>query len=737
MGNKGYIKAYGIHYIGALSKIKKNDKFLQPIFEAITNSLESIRILKKKTGINRGPQINLKLYFTKNLLSEEDKKYNFEKLEITDTGIGFDDTEFERLIALNNDEKGFFNKGTGRVQFLHNFNKTKVVSFFRDETSLTGFRERIFTLSKSKPFMKENSIIRLEEGNFNEIKTNNSFTSLTFEGLLEERDKSFYDSLTVAELKEQILTHYLAYFCENRENLPRILITPIINNKPGESLEIMSEDIPIPDKEENVIVHYCTMQEGQVKKTSKKETLKLKAFKLSAEKLERNELKLVSKGELANNIKLENLLAQDEIDGNRYLFLLSGDYIDERDSDTRGKIRIPQKKEFKKRDSLEIFEDEEILLEDIEEKTNNVILSIYDEIKKHIEDKQKNIKQLQKMFLLNPRILDSVRNKIKIGDSDDVILRKVYEAEAKLTADGDAELKKQIEALSHLNTSHPDYNRVLMQQVEEVVRAIPLQNRTALTHYVARRQLVLELFNKIIRKELDIQKDSKKNMDEKLMHNLIFQQSTDDTEHSDLWLLNEEYIYFRGTSEGQLNKISIDGEPILKEVLTEEEDEYRLKQQGDANQKRPDILLFPKEGKCIIIELKSLDTNISEHLNQINRYASLINNLSKEKYNFHTYYGYLIGENIDIDDIEDNDSDFKPAHQLNFLFRPHKRIVGKFGKNDGALYTEVIKYSTILERALVRNEVFIQKLTTPIKPNKDHSIKVTTETVDLSELAKR
>ena len=127
-------------------------------------------------------------------------------------------------------------------------------------------------------------------------------------------------------------------------------------------------------------------------------------------------------------------------------------------------------------------------------------------------------------------------------------------------------------------------------------------------------------------------------------------------------------------------------------------------------QRRTDILLFPKEGKCIIVELKAPDINVTDHLNQINRYASLINNLSRDEFNFKTYYGYLIGENIDVDDIEDNDSDFQSAHALDYIYRPYKRIAGKFGKSDGALYTEIIKYSTLLERANLRNEIFIKKL---------------------------
>jgi type I site-specific restriction endonuclease len=163
-------------------------------------------------------------------------------------------------------------------------------------------------------------------------------------------------------------------------------------------------------------------------------------------------------------------------------------------------------------------------------------------------------------------------------------------------------------------------------------------------------------------------------------------------------------------SEGLLGQIKCDGSKILKENLSAEENEYRKKQGGDARLRRTDILLFPAEAKCIIIELKAPDANVSDHLNQINRYASLINNLSIDTLKFNTFYGYLVGESIDADDIIDNDSDFMNASNLGYIFRPYKRIVGKFGRVDGSLYTEIIKYSTLLERAKLRNKIFIDKL---------------------------
>ena len=149
----------------------------------------------------------------------------------------------------------------------------------------------------------------------------------------------------------------------------------------------------------------------------------------------------------------------------------------------------------------------------------------------------------------------------------------------------------------------------------------------------------------------------------------------------------------------------------LKEDLSADEIKYRDSLDEKRYEVRPDILLFPAEGKCIIVELKNPDKNVSDHLLQINNYASLIRNLSKSEYNFTTFYGYLVGEKIDEDDIQNKDSAYISAYHFDYVFRPHYRVLGKFGRNDGSLYTEAISYSTLIRRSTKRNEIFIDKLT--------------------------
>ena len=706
---KGFITATGINYSGTLPKIKKSPNHFQPINEAITNALEAIKLLKEKYKTDNKGEIFIKLFLSSNLLSSEDDTYNFNEIVIEDNGLGFENTEFERFVALNDCRKGFSNKGSGRIQFLHFFDKSDFQSIYRNPDSSTGYSQSKFTLSKSKPFLDKNSIINIKE--VTEINSDKSYTILTLKNPLKEKDLSFYKTLTVEEIKESIISHYLAYLCENRNDLPEFIIQRFIDNKLKDNTKILSDDIPVPDNQKGIDVYYSkiSMDDKSVQRTNNKETLNLKSFKISKDKLLKNGLKLTSKGEIAKEIKLESLLADDSIDSNRYLFLLSGEYINQCDTDTRGDLSIPTKEEFKKDNLNSLFSEEVILLDDIQEKANRVVEVLYDEIKTNRENKLKDVQELKKMFLLSDETLNSI--KIGLNDTDDKILEKVYQADAKLTANKDAVMKNHIQQIESLNPSDEDYEENLRTQVDELVKTMPLQNKAALTHYVARRKLVLELFDKILKKQLEIQKTNKKNIDEKLLHNLIFQQSSDNPEQSDLWLINEDFIYFQGKSEGQLNQIEIDGKKIFKKDFTKEEEEY-LKSLGENRKiKKPDVLLFPAESKCIIIEFKNPEVNVGVHLNQINRYASLIRNFSEEDLQIDTFYGYLIGEGITAREIKSFDGDFKDSYQFDYLFRPSKTIPGEGARSDGSLYTEVIKYTTLLDRAILRNKLFIEKLT--------------------------
>lgn len=704
-----FIKGNGINFRREFDIIKKNkSSLLQPIFEAISNSLESINI-----GKNRGYEVNqqeikIYIYLRRSVLQEETGETDFQKIIIHDTGIGLEDVEFRRFVDLRDDTKGYSNRGTGRVQYLHYFDKTKVTSIFRDDNSTTGFKIRQLLLSKSESYLQKNAYIDLVKDE--DITSNSSYTEVHFKDFLEEKDEKYFISLTMSELKNEIIRRYLGLFCENRQQLPQITMRNMINGTEFEKEAIIESDIPLPAKEVDLNISYSILNDNRIEKISKEEPFKLKSFILPRNEVEINSIRLVSKGELARKIKLDNLLETDQIDGNRFLFLLSGDYLDKKDSDSRGQINIPSKFDFIKRNKNTFESEVEVLLEDIEQITNDTILSLHQEIVEKVKGRDQEIEELRKMFLLNPKTLKSLRKKIHVGDSDDDILKKVYQEEMKPIAEKDANIKKQIKELDALDPSSSEYQNMLANQADEFVKIIPLQNRSSLAQYVARRKLVLDLFDKVLKKE--IEKLSKgERIDEKLLHNIIFQQSSAIPENSDLWLIEEEFIYFKGYSEIQLDKIEIDGIKLFKDSFTEEVERYLNSNSEKRLTKRPDVLLFPQVGKCILIEFKAPDVNVSVHLNQVNFYSNLIRNYTDDRFQITTFYGYLIGENIEDKDVRGYVGTFKHSPHFNYWYRPSEIVSGFDGRSDGSIYTEVIKYSTLLERARLRNKIFIEKLT--------------------------
>ena len=706
----GFVKGSGISYRGSIPKIKKSQNILQPIFEAITNAFEAIKLLNN----NSKGRIHITLNKGQKLFSEEDKGYSFKSITIADTGKGFDNIEFERFCNLNDDSKPFFNKGSGRIQYIHLFDKTEFKSVFADENSTTGFKKRAFALSGSEAFFKQNAIVKHES--LTDTNDNHTGTIVTFKTLLNKSDANYYNSLSIETLRKELIDRYLAYFCENRSCLPEIMFETLVNGvKDGDSIYITDQDIPQLYKENDVKVHYCKFSSDgkKVEKSCRFEIFSLKGFKINKCKLANNSLNITSKGEVARHLKLDAIAKEDHVGDYRYLFLISGTFFNKKDSDNRGVLDIPTLDEFKNNNVLDFDQStnedsEQIVLDNIRETANNTIKNNYTEIVEHNKQYQEEVIELESMFLLDPKSVKDA--KIKPGDSVKVILEKVYKADAMRSAMKDTEIKSRLERLGKLNPNKgAEFQKDFKEEVLELTKLIPLQNKMALTHYVARRKLALNVFSKVLSKKLDCQNNSK-TIDEALIHNLLFQKGSVNSEDSNLWMINEDFIYFDGLSEKQLNKVEINGELLFKEQFEIEIDKYLNSLDENRKIKRPDVLLFPDEGKCIIIEFKSPNVNARNHLTQIDFYAGLIRNFTQDQFQITTFYGYLIGENIEPNDVLLTVGRYEEAYNFDYIYRPSEPVRGLYGRTNGSLYTEVLKYSTLLKRAELRNRIFTDKL---------------------------
>lgn len=617
-----YIKAHGIIYANELKSIHKSRNPMQPIFEAFTNAWEAIFERFTAEHLQNG-KIVITFHYTSGMFNEEEhKSCTLDKIEIYDNGLGINEKSFERIVNLRDNSKSALNKGTGRVQFLHFFNETIFESIYE---KTNGEHERIvLVLSKKDAFLRENAILRKDSA---ELTSSSEYgTLVTFINPIDEKnDGEFFNKITPFDVKNELIIHFLSRFCESKEHLPQIIIERYENGKKLEPIFIKKEDIPNPDKTESLDVHYSKLENRKVVDSLNCEHFTLLSFVQSQEQLKKNCIYFVSNGAIAQEVSIDSLQADDSIDGNRYMFLLRGNYFDSIEDDLRGNLHLIKESEFKKQG--ELFPEECILVDKIKEETNEKINSVYPEFQARKNDALKNLDELKQMFLIDENRIVSLRKKIKTSDSDEQILAAIYRADMELVAKRDARIKAQYEQLKSLSPANQDYQVKLTEQVNSFVKLVPQQNRTNLTKYIARRKLVIEIFDMILSKELECV-NKKGRVDEALLHNLIFQQHSVDTESSDIWLLDDQYLLFNGCSEKQLDKIEVNGVKLLKEELTDEERAFKVRHNMDGGEidtgiRRPDILLYPEEGKCIIIEFKAPDVEVSMYLSQINKYAMI------------------------------------------------------------------------------------------------------------------
>lgn len=260
--------------------------------------------------------------------------------------------------------------------------------------------------------------------------------------------------------------------------------------------------------------------------------------------------------------------------------------------------------------------------------------------------------------------------------------------------------------MTQLNPTTDTYQNELEERIISLSALVDEQNKEELGRYVIRREMVAELLNAIISMNLNVQTDNddsgKRKDKEGLVHDLIFKRNTNTAALNDLWILNEEFLHFEGTSDIALNKIKDDsGKNLLRDVPKEEIDSLGLR----LGQK-PDIYLFLEEGKCVIVELKAPDVDVSNYLNQMPKYCSLIANYSTTPIT--GFFCYLIGEAFNpVTDLNDYDETVTGDYIRRNV---PVRSVSDRSKIIANQQIEIIKLSSLYERATRRNKSFADKL---------------------------
>lgn len=691
---------------GAMDLIKKSKYPLTPLFEAITNSLESIS--QREFLSNEDPLITITLHFTG--LIDEVKE--LQRIEIEDNGVGFTEENYKRFKEFFDKSKGYDNKGTGRLQFLHRFDEIEVKSKYK----IDGV-ERQRTFSCNRKYFPQSHNDELCDSN-DTFLTNITLSGGAFEG----DDKVFFDELLIDGVFKEIKRHFLLRFYLDKKkedlNVPKITVKFMKDGDELGSQSLISENILEPQATGDIKVPYLKIENSKAEKIAwntvkgKGEVIKWAHFKVPEDDLEKNDVYLCSKDMPVQALVFKQIKRNESVDGFRYLTVFYGDVLDrpENVSDTVDRFCFPDKKETETSVSDMFFNmDEEFLFFDsIKEQVNKVIPSIYKDIFDLRDVQKKDVASIAKAHGIPIEV--AFKAKINLTDNEQIITRKIYAEQSNGLAEKGFKAKKLHESLNELNPTADNYQDELEKKTIKLSALIEEQNKEELSRYIIRREMVADVLKKILAEELKYQTEPREKGKQKdkegLVHDLILKRKSSDTSIlNDLWILNEEFLHFHGCSEIQLSQIKNDkGESLLVDMTKEQIEEWGIKPE-----RRPDIFLFAEEGKCVLVELKAPDVDLSDHLNQMGKYCRLIANYCDKK--FDRFYCYLIGENINIIDIPD---DYDETVNGDWL-KPDESIKSNDNIREkiAVMQTEIIKMSSLYSRAHRRNQSFAEKLKLP------------------------
>lgn len=681
-------------------RVKKHTSVFQPILEAISNALEATE--------GKGDKIVIRIKVSKSLF---ENKYSYNCIEVEDTGCGFTKENLQRFYDLFNETKGYNNLGTGRIQFLHFFQHTEFHSVFLDETKKI---KKQIDICLSTNFIKNyKTPIWVSHAKVVSDDTPTG-TTVSFYLPCDDKDKASYEEMSTEDVFDKVFTHYLGRLCLSKDNMQNIGIEFYVNGVHDTTKDktITEQNIPDVDYHDEVEVHYKKLNEtgdGFVEQ-KEAEAFEIDSFLLPSAVQKRNEIKLTSKNETVEAANVDfSFVGKARIkEGKNMLCLISSSFLTNQDTDLRGNLNIYTKDEFLKDKGKIDFEGKHLFIDDVQEKVTDKITKHYPAINKIKEESEEDIDQVVEDFSLDKEVIASMGR--KTGEKTSDFLSRYYHSDADYQKENTQKLKSLFDSLRTLDPSSKTFKKSLNSKVNEINSLIPVKNKSSLSRYISNRKAAMNILQLILDKDLDCQIETKKrNNNEKLIHDLLFKQGSTDAIESNLWILNEDFIHFKGFSNFELRSLKTDGETIIRDDLTEHEKQQLNNYNKDPLGYKPDILLFPEEHKCIIIELKSDTADPKDYLGQAVNYASLMREFAKKEYVVDNFYVYLIAESFDFTSIVRTDPRFQLSQYLEYVFLPYSPVYGGV-RGQGALYMEVLKYSTLLKRAGLRNSIFTEKL---------------------------
>lgn len=634
---------------------------LLPLYEAIINSIQAI---EEKNKPNPGI-IEVEVTRSAQARADIDGREELPEIidfTITDNGIGFTEANYDSFNHAHSTYKKS-GKGIGRFTWLRAFMKANIESYYT-ENGKSFLRKFSFEPTKTG----------IENYSFEETESRELYTIVSLKGLKEEYRKWCNNKTEDIALK--IIEHAFIYFLN--DNCPRIIIK---------------------DQGEQYVVNdlFRLFTNGQVK--TKPITVGSNKFKLTLVRLYHTS-KLDNKIHYCANNRdvisdkisleipeLDNFLIDSQGSSFCISAYIEGDFLDRNVNDERTSIA---------------FSKGEITFPDQtsqEELRKAIAEEIYKEFKEQISNlSEKRLGKVREFVAQHPRYRQLLKYKPdKLTKIPSTLSPEKMEIELfKIQQELELDVKKETNAVLKFIENAEDKEQFLEDHKELYAKIIEVGN-SKLSEYVIHRKLVLDLFDKLLKKKAT----------EKAVHSLIFplQTLSDEIgfEDHNLWMLDEKLSYHKYlASDKKFSKIElIDSDSI----------------------ERPDIIIFNKPfafsnddkpyQSIVLIEFKRPMrddyTDEENPIAQINRYArEIIDGEVKDKHGREfdvrtntPIYAYIVCDLTKKLKAFAADGGYKllPGGDGYFAFNSNYNM-----------YVEIMSFDKILKDSKERNRVLFEKL---------------------------
>lgn len=689
---------------GSLKNTRISSNPLVVIDELLANSIDAFLI--RRSGSSEKDDLEVKIDIIAipgDLLGET---YDLE-ITFSDNGCGLGPDQLKAFLTKDTSYKDDLQipgigkcKGVGRVQFFHHFSRIGISSTFQKDGDIW----KVYL----EPILDRKEI---EESDFTIEKGSGRIgTTVTLARIPTKIRETLYRTDTVRSLfsadsiKQHILYSHLQRFVRLRDDLGDFSIE-ISSFRDGSTSKasLGLEDVP-----KRTDLRDFTISHGDVSANFQVTHYKLEASK---HRLPANLVALCAKASIVKEITSRYLktkaIENNPIDGFYHIVFVEGPLLDAAANEQRDDFdKIPQHN-----NGADAFLGEQISFEDIFLVLDDLIDDL---IVPPNWSRDVIVAEVAQDFGVSEEMLAVSNTRVRFGDTPSDIARRVLTRLQEQVVDDTSSLLQLSDEIKELEPDSDDFRKRVDDLAWKYTASLKSIDMANLSQLIVRRSALIDVLDLAVKQRLRMQEDLKdgdRRKNEALIHNIFFPMRKDskDTGNHDVWLLSEEYHYYEYiSSDKPLKGVQwLDGQPLFDTDIDLVVEKH-LQQIADDNAAgRPDLALFHEEGSVVIVEFKAPGVSLDKHDNDLIEYATIL--AAKSKGRLKKFYGYLIGDTIN-----------------NIRLRGYSKLPGSSGfftTSDikepssqvaiGQLYSELLYYDDIVNRARKRIGVYREKLKLP------------------------